>query len=98
MAERWGLELKQIPKYALAATTPSGDHPEDAQGREVVSGASYSLHGEITRAYWPGMFSAVAGGINGRVNFFRTNLRRGVFDKLETIARKYKGLQINRDV
>jgi hypothetical protein len=97
VADKWGLQVTKIPQYALAATTRSGDHPDDAQGREVVKGGEYSLHGEVSRLYWPGMFRAIAGGINGRVGYFRTNLRKGVFDKFEEIATKYKGLHVNRN-
>jgi hypothetical protein len=96
VSEKWALPVTAIPQYAQNATTPRGDFPEDAQGIKNTSGASYSLEGEVYRLYWPFMFSALAKAINGRRNFFRANLRKGVFDKAEDIARKYKGLMVNR--
>lgn len=98
IGEKMGVSVAGVPKYVQAATTRGGDFPEDAEGREKNQGSSYILEGVAHRIYWPGVFSALAKAVNGRTNFFRTNLRKGVFDKAETIARKYPGLHVNRDV
>jgi hypothetical protein len=97
VAEAFGIQLTNVPQYVRAATAPSGDHPEDAEGRARNQGSSFTLEGTIHRVYWPGVFSALARAVNGRTSFFRTNLRKGVFDKAETIARKYPGMTVNRD-
>jgi hypothetical protein len=84
------------PAYVERAEAPGGDYPEDAVGREVTKGASFYIEGTTYRFYDPRMFGALAKAVNGRTNFFRTNLRNGVFDKAESIARKYPGLTVKR--
>jgi hypothetical protein len=96
VASAFGIQLTNVPQYVQAATAPSGDYPEDAHGIAKNQGSSFTLEGTIYRVYWPGVFAALAGAINGRTSFFRTNLRKGVFDKAEDIARKYPGLTVNR--
>lgn len=98
VGEKLGLQITKIPQYAQAATAPRGDYPEDAQGTVKSQGSNYELHGEIFRVYWPGVRAALAQAINGRTGFFYKNLRKGVFDKAEDIARKYPGMSVNRDV
>lgn len=98
VGEAMGLQITKIPQYAQAATTPKGDFPEDAQGGPRNQGSSFTMDGQIFRVYWPGIRSALARAINGRKGFFYRNLRKGVFDKAEEIAKKYKGLHLTRDV
>lgn len=98
VGEKLGLQITKVPQYAQNATAPTGDHPEDAQGGPKTRGSSFSMEGEIFRVYWPGVRSALAGAINGRTGFFYRNLRKGVFDKAETIAKKYPGMHVTRDV
>ena len=38
------------------------------------------------------LFSAIA----GRTNFFKQNLRRGVFDSMESVVKKYPGIKFNK--
>ena len=43
---------------------------------------------------YAGARSALTKAINGRVGFFRNNVRRGVFDNLSEVAKKYPGLNV----
>jgi hypothetical protein len=83
------------PGYVGGATTSKGDYPEDAEVKETGVGSKFSIDGASYRIYDPRIISAFRSAMNGRANFFRTNLRKGVFDKAETIAKKYPGLTVN---
>jgi hypothetical protein len=80
------------PQYVARAAAPSGDHPEDAEGKETASGKKFSLDCVSHRFYDPTVFSVVAKAINGRASFFRRNLRKGVFESMDKMAAKYKRL------
>lgn len=90
-----GMALEGVPAYVERASTPHGDYPENAEAREVGTGSKFSIEGASYRVYDPRIVSAFARAMNGRASFFRNNLRRGVFDKAEEIARKYPGLKVN---
>jgi hypothetical protein len=96
-AEKVQIQLEGTPAYVDRAMAPGGDFPEDAQAKENTKGRAFSIDGEIFRTYDPRVFGALAKAVNGRTGFFRANLRRGVFDKMETIARKYPGMFVHPD-
>jgi hypothetical protein len=76
---------------------PEGDYPENAEGKEKNEGSKYTIDGTSFRVYDPRIVGALGRAINGRASFFKTHLRKGVFDKFDTIAAKYPGLNVNRD-
>jgi hypothetical protein len=78
------------PQYVANATAAGGDFPGDAIARENTSGKKFSIDCVSERYYDPRVFSALAGAINGRARFFRTNMRKGVFESMDQIAAKYK--------
>lgn len=96
VADKLGMSLAGVPAYVGRATTAQGDYPEDAVASEKGVGSKFSIDGASYRVYDPRIISAFSKAMNGRANFFRTNLRNGVFDKAEDIARKYPGLFVNR--
>jgi hypothetical protein len=99
IGDRLGMNV-DAPQYVHQAATPKGDYPEDAQAKTITSeaaGRSFIIEGTTYRYYDPRLFSALAKAVNGRVSFFRMNLRRGVFDHVEKIAAKYKGLYVDRN-
>lgn len=96
IGDKLNMSLEGVPAYVERAIAPSGDHPEDAIASENTSGSKFSIDCRADRFYDPTVFSALAKAVNGRAGFFRSNLRNGVFDKVETIARKYPGLTVNR--
>jgi hypothetical protein len=95
VADKLAMALSGVPAYVGRAETSSGDYPEDAEVKETGVGSKFSIDGASYRIYDPRIIGAFASAMNGRANFFRTNLRRGVFDKAETIAKKYPGLTVN---
>lgn len=97
IGDKLGLSVDR-PAYVDRATAPGGDYPEDAHGKETVSGKKFSVDCQADRYYDPNVFSALAKAVNGRAGFFRRNMRAGVFKSVETIARKYPGLTASVDV
>jgi hypothetical protein len=95
IANKLGMSLEGVPAYVDRAETASGDYPEDGVASRKGTGSKYSIEGENFRIYDPSIIGAFAKAMNGRANFFRQNLRKGVFDKAETIAAKYPGLKVN---
>jgi hypothetical protein len=95
VADKLGISLDGVPGYVGLANTSQGDYPEDAIATKKGVGSKYSIDGANFRVYDPRIIGAFAKAMNGRVNFFRQNLRKGVFDKAETIAAKYPGLTVN---
>lgn len=99
IGEKLNMTLQGTPDYVKRATGPNNDdHPENAEGNEKKSGNEYSIDGVSYRVYDPRIVGAFASAMNGRKNFFRANLRKGVFDEFDKIAAKYPGLYVNRDV
>lgn len=95
IADKLGMAAVGVPAYVERAAAPGGDYPEDAVASEKGQGSKFSIEGASYRVYDPRIIGAFARAMNGRATFFRANLRRGVFAKAETIARKYPGLKIN---
>lgn len=95
VCHRMGVEIGNTPAYVAGATTPKGDYPEDARGGERGEGSKFSFWGEIDRIYDQRIIRALSSAMRGRVNYFKTNLRKGVFLKGKEIARRYPGLYVN---
>jgi len=60
-------------------------------GGKMVISINYGLRAGIQGA---GADRAFENAINGRVKFFAMNLRKDVFKKVSTIAKKYPGIQV----
>lgn len=95
IAGKLGMAVEGVPAYVDRAQTASGDYPEDAVAAEKGQGSKFSIEGASYRIYDPRIIGAFSRAMNGRANFFRQNLRKGVFDKAEQIAAKYPGLKVN---
>lgn len=65
------------------------------EGKEEKSGAKYTLTFRNDSKMIPhaGMAFALRRAIMGRVNYFKTNLRKGVFNDLKARTSKYKGIR-----
>ncbi len=95
VAAKLGMAVEGVPAYVDRAAAPGGDYPEDAVASEKGQGTKFSIEGASFRIYDPRIIGALQRAMNGRANYFRTNLRKGVFDKAEEIAKKYPGLSVN---
>jgi|GEM_PF-4326369 len=94
IAQELNLTIK-VAGQVRKATTKKGDYPIDASGSETGSGSGYTIQGTSLRNYAPGIVRALSGAIRGRLSFFKTNMRKGVFKKAKDIAAKYPGLYVN---
>lgn len=92
-AQNLGIEIS-VPGYVAKATTPTGDYPENATGQEITQGRNFFIQLTNARTYSPSVFDAIRAALRGRTNFFKKNLRLGVFQKTSEIARKYPGLKV----
>lgn len=92
IAEKLGIEIS-VPNYVAKATTKSGDYPENAAGAEKLEGNSFNIEITNSRTYSPTVRDAIRAAMRGRTNFFKKNLRLGVFQKTAEIAAKYPGLK-----
>jgi hypothetical protein len=91
-----GLNIS-VPSYARSATTKRGDYPGNTSGRRNGTGAAYYIEGTNARPYARSDRSfALQMAMRGRVRFFQQNLKLGVFNNAESIAKAYPGLVINR--
>lgn len=94
IGDKLGMDVEH-PAYVGRAEAPGGDYPEDAEVAEKGIGSKFSIDGASYRVYDPRIIGAFAKAMNGRANFYRTNLRKGFLDKAEGIAKQYPGLTVN---
>lgn len=92
IAEKLGIEIS-VPNYVAKATTKSGDYPENAKGSEKQEGNAFHIEITNSRTYSPSVVDALRAAMRGRTNFFKKNLRLGVFQKTSELAAKYPGLK-----
>ena len=92
IAEKLGIEIS-VPNYVAKATTKGGDYPENAQGSEKQEGNAFHIQITNSRTYSPSVVDSLRAAMRGRTNFFKKNLRLGVFKKTSEIAAKYPGLK-----
>lgn len=95
LARRIGVEIK-APGYVATANIPS--HPAEENVAVERTNGEFRYGIRITNSSpilrWAKGRQAFFGAVIGRRKFFEQNLARGVFRKLETVAKKYKGLII----
>ena len=92
-AQKLGLDLA-VPNYVAQATTPKGDYPENATASERNDGKSFFIQVTNSRTYSPSVLDAIRAAMRGRTNFFKKNMKLGVFRETSKIAAKYPGLKV----
>ena len=92
VAQKLGITIS-VPSYVEKAKTEKGDYPEDATGTEKTDGSSFFIEITNSRTYSGSVRDAIRAAMRGRTNFFKKNLRLGVFKKTSDIAAKYPGLK-----
>ncbi len=103
LARRSWVELARLlgfeigaPGFVRAARRPSGSGGEENViiRRQYTRG--YGLHiannSPINR--WSDARQALFAAVVGRRRFYETNVKRGVFDSMKAVARKYPGLTV----
>lgn len=99
----WNIgRLLQLPvkagRFINAIATTGRDYPEDIQVKKSVNEGEIAIG--FINAQPTVQLPSVAGGralqsaVNGRVKYFTTNVKKGVFDSLKNIARAYPGLKL----
>ena len=92
VAEKLGISIS-TPNYVAKATTKDGDYPENAQGSEKQDGNAFHIEITNSRTYSPSVRDSLRAAMRGRTNFFKKNLRLGVFQKTSEITARYPGLK-----
>lgn len=108
IADSLGIRLESVPggrisasaiAKARAAIASTGRPYTNGLGRRHDEAQSFfvTLVNRLPYGTRIGLDRILAKNINGRVRYFHENMRRGVFDHLSTIARKYPGLDIRNN-
>lgn len=92
-AQSLGIDIA-VPAYVAKATTPKGDYPENATGSEKTEGRGFFIEVTNSRTYSPSVVDSIRAAMRGRTNFFKKNMKLGVFQKTSEIAAKYPGLKV----
>ncbi len=96
IADKLGIDIK-VPGYVRAAVASTGKtYNEDTEVTQKMSGSSVFIHIENSQPTVNaiGGDEALQKAIDGRVDFFITNVKHGVFNHLNSIASKYPGVKI----
>lgn len=93
-AQTLGISIN-VPAYVANATSTKGDYPNNASATEKNDGKGFYIEIFNARTYSGSVFDAIRASIKGRTNFFKQNLKRGVFQKTSEIAAKYPGLKVS---
>jgi hypothetical protein len=92
VAESLGISIS-VPAYVEKAKTTGGDYPQNATGAEKTDGSGFFIELTNSRTYSASVRDAIRAAMRGRTNFFKKNLRLGVFKKTSDIAAKYPGIK-----
>jgi len=95
IAEKLGAPVK-APGYVTKATVKGKAYDQQVAVSDKKSGGLFKLvieNSMLTTVKSMGRV-ALLKAINGRTSYFRTNLKREVFKKVSTIAKKYPGLKV----
>lgn len=95
VAEKIGIALEGVAGYVAGANSGGRDYPEDTKGGQRRSISNFEIWGVIERVYDWRIIKALSASMRARINYFRTNLKKGVFLKGKEIARRYPGLYVN---
>lgn len=93
VAEKLGMQIS-VPGYVSKATTTGGDYPNNTSATEIIQGRNFFIQLMNERTYSYSVLDAIRAAIRGRTNFFKKNMRLGVFQKTSEIAAKYPGLKV----
>ena len=95
LGKQLGLSVK-APAYVSKAKVNGKEYPQKVKAEEKKQSGTEVIYltNNMTTALAAGGKKAILKAINGRVGYFKNNLRKGVFEKAETIAKKYKGIKI----
>lgn len=93
VAESLGISIS-VPSYVEKAKTTGGDYPENATGSEKSDGSGFFIEITNARTYSASVRDAIRAAMRGRTNFFKKNMKLGVFKKSSEIAAKYPGLKV----
>ena len=93
VAQSLGISIS-VPSYVEKAKTQKSDYPEDATGTEKTNGSGFFIEITNARTYSPSVRDAIRAAMRGRTNFFKKNMKLGVFKKSSEIAAKYPGLKV----
>ncbi len=95
IAEKLGAPVK-APGYVTKATVKGKAYDQKVAVSDKKSGGLFKLvieNSMLTTVKSMGRV-ALLKAINGRTSYFKSNLKRGVFKKVSTIAKKYPGLKV----
>jgi hypothetical protein len=92
VSESLGISIS-VPAYVEKAKTTGGDYPQNATGAEKTDGSGFFIELTNSRTYSASVRDAIRAAMRGRTNFFKKNLRLGVFKKTSDIAAKYPGIK-----
>jgi hypothetical protein len=93
VAQSLGIDIN-APGFVVKATTPNGDYPQNATASEQTDGKGFYIQVTNSRTYDGSVLDAIRAAMRGRTNFFKKNLRLGVFKKTSEIAARYPGLKV----
>jgi len=93
---RMGFDI-QVPGFVKEAKTPKHVNAENVNVERISRQGEYGLiienHSPILR--WAEGKQAFFSALAGRIGFFRANVKRGVFDSMASVAKKYPGLLVS---
>jgi len=90
-------QMVRSPAYVQRAEAPNHTSAENVNVQRSPSSGKYgvAISNKSPLLRWTGARQAFFAAVAGRRKFFDQNLARGVFNKLSTVAKKYKGLIVN---
>ncbi len=86
----------KAPGYVTKATVKGNAYDHEVKVSDKKSGGLFKLiieNSMLTTVRSMGRV-ALLKAINGRTSYFKANLKRGVFKKVSTIAKKYPGMKV----
>lgn len=97
LAAKLGQEIK-APGYVMNAKSEF-KNPEVQANVSIAregAGAKYGVmvHNGAPLLRWTNGRAAWFGALAGRIGFYHQNVKRGVFNKVETVMKKYRGLTL----
>ena len=90
-----GVEVK-APAYVAAAKTPKHDNADNVSAipKELAAGYGVTIQNRSPLLRVPGLRQPFFGAVAGRIGFYNRNVKYGVFEDLNAVAKKYRGLII----
>ena len=95
LAKKLGLPVN-APGYVQKATVKEKPYPQKVRSDQKGKRGSFqiTITNEMLTTINANGKAALAKAINGRVGYFKRNLKKKVFGNWRTIAEKYKGLKV----